>query len=183
MKATAAKPAIGGAVSIGPTTATLPTDATSTPTGFTNVGYISDAGVTRSQEVETDVVKAWGGDVVLVLENGKTEKFKFVMIEPANIAALKLVNGDGAVTGSAVASGISVASNAKARGGHALVIDMIEAEDTLHRICIPNGVLSGIDDITYVDNAAVGYGVEITAIADSSGNTCYEYIKTKPPTP
>ena len=35
-----------------------------------------------------------------------------------------------------------------------------------------------IDDVTYVDNAAVAYGVTITAVADSSGNSSYDYMKT-----
>lgn len=180
MKATAAKPAVGGAVSYAGITATLPTDAVTEPTGFNNVGYISEDGVSRSQDVDNDVIKAWGGDVVLVLEKGKTEKFKFVMIEPTNIAALKLVNGDDSVTGTSLEEGISVASNSKAKGAHAFVIDMIEAENTLHRICIPKGVVSAIGDTEYKDSGAIGYDVEVTAIADEAGNTCYEYFKTAP---
>ena len=178
MKATAAKPIQGGAVSIGPLSASLPTDATSSATGFSQLGYISEDGVTRTREIDNDVVKAWGGDVVLVLEMGQTEKFKFTLIEPANVNVLKLVNGDDAVTGSDISTGIAVTSNARAKGGHKFIIDMLEAEDTWHRICVPNGVLSSLGDTTYVDNGAVGYEVEITAIADSSGNTAYEYIKT-----
>lgn len=177
MRATAAKPAVGGAVSYGATTITLPTDATSDPTNVVNVGYISEEGITRTMEKDNEVVKAWGGDVVLVLDRGKTEKFKFVMIEPANVASLKLLHGDDYVTG-ALATGITVQSNSKDHGGHAFVIDMIEAENTLHRICIPNGVITSVDEITYTDSGAVGYGIEITAIADDDGNTCYEYFKS-----
>lgn len=178
MKATAAKPVIGGAVEYGPLTATLPTDASSTATGFTNVGYISEDGLTRSRELENDTVKAWGGDVVLVLEMGQTETFQFTMIEPANVAALKLVNGDDSVSGTDLASGITVVSNNKEKGGHKFVITMAEAENTVHRICIPYGVVSAIGETVYTDGGAVGYDVTVTAIADSSGNTCYEYFKT-----
>ncbi len=178
MKATAAKPAVGGAISYGATSITLPTDATSTPSNVTNVGYLSQDGVKRNISLDSDVIKAWCGDVVLVLEKGKTETFKFVMIEPASLAVLKLIHGDSAVSGSALATGIAVQSNSDAKGAKAFIIDMIEAENTLHRICIPKGVVTAIDEISYTDSGAVGYGVTITAAADDSGNTCYEYFKT-----
>ena len=175
---TPAKPAVGGGVMSAPLTATLPTAADSTATGFTSLGYISDAGVTRTIEKDTEVVRAWGGNVVLVLNKSKTEKFKFVMLNGTDPNVLKLVNGDSNVTGSSLASGISAKSNNNSDAGHEFVIDMIEEENTLHRICIPKGVVTNVGDVVYVDNAAIGYEVELTAIADSSGYTCYEYWKT-----
>lgn len=175
---TPAKPAVGGGVMIAPLTATLPSAADSTATGFTSLGYISDAGVTRSIQKDTEAVKAWGGNVVLVLNKSKTETFKFVLLNGTDPNVLKLVNGDGNVSGSALSSGISAHSNNNDDGGHEFVIDMIENENTLHRICIPKGVVTDIGDVVYVDNAAIGYEITLTAIADASGNTCYEYWKT-----
>lgn len=175
---TAAKPKVGGAVQVGPTTATLPKTADAALTGFESLGYISDAGLVRTIELDNDTLKAWGGDVVLVLNNGKTEKFKFAMIDSDKAEVLKLVHGDENVNGTALKDGISIKSNNKDKGAKAFVIDMIEAENTLHRICIPSGMVTDVSDITYVDNGAVSYEVEITAIADSDGNTCYEYLKT-----
>lgn len=175
---TPAKPAVGGGVMTAPLTATLPTAADSTATEFTSLGYISDAGVVRSIQKDTEVVKAWGGDVVLVLNKSKTENFKFVLLNGTDPNVLKLVNGDGNVTGSALETGISAKSNNNSDGGHEFVIDMIEDANTLHRICIPKGVVTNVGDVTYVDSAAIGYEITITAIADSSGYTCYEYWKT-----
>ena len=43
--------------------------------------------------------------------------------------------------------------------------------------CHPNGKVSEVGDITYADEKEVGYETTITASADSSGNTHYEYIK------
>lgn len=178
---TAAKPAVGGAIYVAPLNTTLPTDATTTLAGtYTSLDYISDAGVTRALEQDTEVIKAWGGDVVLVLENGKTETFQFSMLNAHSVDALKVLNGDDNVTGTTLAGGISVKSNNKERVGHVYVIDMIESGNTLHRIVIPDGVVTEIEDITYVDNEALSYGVTITAIADSAGNTVYEYFKTAP---
>ena len=176
---TAAKPKIGGAVYRAPLGTSLPADASTALAGtYVAVGYNTEDGVTRSIETDTEVVKAWGGDVVLVLENSRTESFKFSMLDAHSVEALKIYAGDTNVTGSALATGISVVGNNKEKGGHVFVIDMIEAGNTLHRIVIPNGVVTNIEDVTYVDNAAVAYGVTITAVADSSGNSSYDYMKT-----
>ena len=179
MSVTAAKPAVGGAIKMAPLGTTLPTTADGTPaTAFAQLGYVSDSGLTRAIEMDTETVKAWGGDVVLVLHNSKVETFAFALLDAHSVEVLKLVNGDNNVTGTALASGITVNSNNKDQPGHAFVIDMLEAGNTLHRIVIPNGILTSLENITYVDTGAEAYGVTITAVADSAGNTCYEYFKT-----
>ena len=176
---TAAKPKVGGAVYRAPLGTTLPTSADAAlGNTFAGLGYNSDEGVTRSFDLDTENVKAWGGDVVLTLNNGKVETFQFSMLDAHSIEALKMVHGDSNVSGSALASGIAVTSNNAAQAASVYVIDMIESGNTLHRIVIPNGVVTELEDITYVDSDAIAYGVTITAIADSSGNTAYEYFKT-----
>lgn len=176
---TAAKPKVGGAISTAPLNTTLPTTADGDlDNAFEALGYVSDSGLVRSVDMDTSVIKAWGGDVVLVLDNGKTETFQFSMLDVTSVAVLKLTNGDDNVTGTALASGIAVKSNNAEKVGHAFVVDMIEQGNTLHRIVIPHGVITEMEDINYVDNDALAYGVTITAIADSEGNTAYEYLKT-----
>ena len=156
MSVTAAKPAVGGAIKMAPLGTTLPTTADGTPaTAFAQLGYVSDSGLTRA-----------------------IETFAFALLDAHSVEVLKLVNGDSNVTGTALASGITVNSNNKDQPGHAFVIDMLEAGNTLHRIVIPNGILTSLENITYVDTGAEAYGVTITAVADSAGNTCYEYFKT-----
>ena len=176
---TAAKPKVGGAIYVAPANSTLPTAADDTlDAAFKSLGYVSDEGLTRAVDLDTDVVKAWGGDTVYVMDNGKTETFQFSMLDATSADVLKVIYGDSNVTGTALATGISIVSNNTEKGSHCYVVDMIEKDNTLHRIVIPNGIVSDLDDITYVDNEVLAYGVTITAIADATGNTVYEYLKT-----
>lgn len=176
---TAAKPAAAtaGAIHVAATTATLPTTAQGTlATDFKDLGYISDAGVTRTLSMESTDIKDWGGTTVLSIGTGKTEQFKFALIEADKLEAMKLV-----YTAASESSGdISASQGADNRTAHAFVIDMVLEGNKIQRIVIPNGKVASISDIVYVNNAAVSFELTVTAMADASGNTSYDYIHTNP---
>lgn len=174
---TAGKPSTAGAVYYGATTATLPTSVSDTLTGFTDVGYISDAGVTNSNSRTTESIKAWGGDTVLNTQTEKTDRFTFTMLEAMNPAVLKIPYGEDNVTGT-LAEGITVTANADELEYHAWVIDMIMKGGALHRIVIPYAKVVEVADVTYTDNGAVGYQVTLAAEPDANGNSHYEYLKS-----
>lgn len=173
----AGKPRIGGAVSVAPLATALPTDATTAlNVAFKNLGYISEDGLTNENTPETDNVKAWGGDTVLITQSEKTDTFTFTLIEVLNVDVLKFVYGDDNVTGT-LADGITVKANAEEAEDREIVIDMVLRNGALKRIVIPLGRISEIAEINYVDDDAIGYEVTVTAAPDANGNTHYEYIK------
>lgn len=173
----AGKPKIGGAVSVAPLATALPTDATTAlNVAFKNLGYISEDGLTNENTPETDNVKAWGGDTVLITQSEKTDTFTFTLIEVLNVDVLKFVYGDDNVTGT-LADGITVKANAEEAEDREIVIDMVLRNGALKRIVIPLGRISEIAEINYVDDDAIGYEVTVTAAPDANGNTHYEYIK------
>ncbi len=175
---TTGKPKIGGAIFVGPTTVELPTTAAEALVGFTGLGYCSDEGVKNANEISSEDIKAWGGDVVNSSENGFKDKFTVKLIEALNANVLKEVHGSENVTGT-LESGIKVAVGAYSHKRRAWVVDMIMTDDVLKRIVIPNGKITAVSEITYSDTTAVGYEVTISAYPDASGHSHYEYIENK----
>lgn len=178
----AAKPSISGAIYRAAKNATLPTTADSTldPAVFTCLGYVSEDGITNSNSRESDSFKAWGGDTVLTNQTGYTDTFNFKLLEVLNKDVLATVFGEDNVTGTDLATGLSVKANSKEAKNYVWVIDMIMNNDTLNRVVIPDGKISEVGDTTYSGSDLVAYDVTVTAFPDGSGNTHYEYKKTKP---
>lgn len=171
----AAKPAVGGALSVAATTATLPTDATTALTGFTGLGYISEDGITESITRESDDIKAFGGDVVLSSQTEFSNTFQLTLIEVLNVDVLKEVFGASSVTGT-LANGITVNVNSAELTERAWVFDLI-VRGAVERLVIPNGKITEVGETTYSDSDVIGYDITITAYPDVSGNTQYKYIK------
>ena len=175
----AAKPKIGGAISYAPVGTTLPTDAVSAlDEAFKSLGYISEDGFKNSSSITSNKVKAWGGDVVLVVQSDSSDECSFTLIESTNPDVLKAVHGEGNVTGT-IDSGITVKVNSAAHENFAWVIDMVLKGGAVKRIVLPSASISSVDEVSYNDTSAIGYAIKLTATADAEGNTHYEYIKSK----
>lgn len=176
---TAAKPKVGGGIYSAPLGTALPTDATTDLNkAFKNLGYVSEDGVTNSDERSTDDIKAWGGDTVNTVQTEKKDTFKYTLIEALNIDVLKEVYGDSNVSGT-LATGITIKSNSKELEAHSIVIETVLTDNALKRIVLPNAKVTEVGEITYGDSDNVGYETTVTCYPDSDGNTHYEYIIRK----
>ena len=174
---TAGKPKIGGSMFRAPAGTELPTNATSElAAAFKCLGYVSEDGVTNAISIDSEDIKAWGGDTVLNPQTGKTDTFQAALLESLNVEALKAYFGDDNVTGTNIKTGLSVKCNSKELEPCVWVVDMIAAGNIPHRIVIPNAKPSEMDDIVYVDNEPVALGMTLTALPDDDGNTHYEYF-------
>ncbi len=174
----AGKPKTTGAIWVAPKGSTLPTDtATTLDVAFKCLGYCSDDGLTNSTDLESETIKAWGGDTVLTIQTSKEDRFGFTLIEVLNEDVLKFVYGSTNVSGT-LSTGLTVTANNADVEEVAIVIDMIMRDNTAMRIVIPDCKISEFGDVVYSDSEAVGYETTVTCMPDSSGNTHYEYIKS-----
>lgn len=173
------KPKVAGAVFRAPLGTTLPTDATTAlDAAFKELGYVSEDGVTNNNTPDSDTIKAWGGNTVLVVQNEMTDEWTLTLIESLNPEVLKAVYGDARVTVDSQAGTITVQATADQRIDAAYVIDMIMKGGAMKRVVIPNGSMSELGEIVYKDDEAVGYELTLNALPDTAGVQHYEYIKT-----
>jgi len=168
------KPKVGGAVYHAPLTATLPTDATTALSNdYVDAGYCSEDGLKEIGERTSNDIKEWGGQVV-DSSSEKTDKYEVTLIESLNPEVLKIVHGSGNVEGT-LEQGIHVKSNNSELDNEIYVVDMI-MKNAVKRVVIPNGKVTGVAEVVYKRDEAVGYRVTITAYPDSNGDTHHEYI-------
>lgn len=177
---TAGKPAVGGALYRAPLGTTLPTDATTAlSSAFTALGYMSEDGFKNNNSPESSSIKAWGGETVLDIQNGKPDTFGGTFIEALNPDVLGTVHGESNVSGT-LTSGITVYATPDDATEYVYVCDMIMRGGVLKRIVIPQGKITEVGEVTYSDSAAVGYPFTISATpvtVNGKTATHIEYIK------
>lgn len=169
------KPRVNGGIYTAPIGTTLPTDATTTPAeAYKAMGYVSEDGVTNANSISTEVIRAWGGDVVAAPVTERPDEWTFTLIEVLNSDVLKAVYGPDAVTGT-LAAGLAVKVSPGELDPMVWVIDMIK-NDVLSRVVIPNGKITELGDVVYKDDEVIGFEVTVTAMSDEDGYTHYEYM-------
>lgn len=176
---TTGKHRVDGGIYIAPAGTTLPTDAsTALASAFTNVGYISQDGITNTMSRTVQEIKEWNGDVVDSETTEFSNQWKIKFIESLNVNVLKMIFGEDNVT---QANGkIAVNVNSQELEEHVFAIDMAVKGGKLKRIVIPRGKITALGDIVYKATDAVAYDSTLSTYVDSNGNYQYEYIDPAP---
>lgn len=165
---TIGRPKVGGAIYFAPLGSALPTDAnTSLPEAYVNLGYVTEDGVTMTTTEETDMVKAWGPENVMVSQNDYGETVTYNLLETIRPAVLQYmrgaenvaINADGSIksatTGEQLPRGIIVIDTIQNNGG---------ANPRYHRIVYGDcQITDRSGDQTYNNSDPVTFPVTFTA--------------------
>lgn len=172
---TTSNPKTGGALFHAPLGTKLPTDAkTDLDQSFIGLGYISEDGYSKSEEIESEEITAWGGDVVDTPQTGKKFSYTTTLIETLNPEVLKVVHGAKNVQGS-LEKGLTVKGNSVRLPSESYVFEEVMKNDVIKRTVIPNGKITSIGEVTINSSQVVGYQITIKASPDETENSYYEY--------
>jgi len=160
-----------GAVNIAPIGTSLPTDATSTLTGFTACGYVSEDGVTLSQNYSTNNIKDWSRATVRTLLDEFTGEITFKFIQ-TGYDELCAIFGDDHV--SQDNGKLTVEIGAHLAEPQCFAFNMKDG-DAKVRIVLPNAQATPDGDISFVANEPISWGVRLTCNADEDGESIYIY--------
>ncbi|MFE7498212.1 hypothetical protein ACFU6O_03815 [Streptomyces albidoflavus] len=173
LNANAVRIAVTGAAYVAAPDSTLPTDAT-TPwdAAFTDIGWISDDGITESNSADATEIKGWqGGATVRKVISASEMSFSFTAIETSKTVLELYHKGSKVLT----TDGKSVlAVKAPGPDRRTFGFDVIDGNSHI-RIVIPDGEVSETGDITYKGDEAVAYELTITAYPGPDGTVAIKY--------
>ena len=158
---------VDGVVSSAPLGSTAPTAVDSAlDAAFNDLGYVSEDGVTESNSVTTEPVRAWQGNAVVrtIITEGTTTFALTLLQTNADTLAeyYGLETADINTT-----SGSFVSSATVARPRRSYVIDVIDGDELIRKY-IPDGQVTEVGDQVFQNGAPIGYEVTITAYDDAT---------------
>jgi hypothetical protein len=178
--AIAAKPKVAGGLWVAPLGTALPTtEVVALNAAFKAVGYVTEDGVTRTEERNAENLLAWGGDTILVAQTGVEAALETNLAEYLNPETAKLLYGTAqvattAATGSAGAKMTVTGKLGTPAPQMSWVLEMFSGTATL-RVVFPKVQVTEFEDVTFKDDELAARGVTATLFPDASGNYFYEY--------
>ena len=174
-----------GAVNIAPIGTTLPTDATTALNGaFEKCGYVSEDGVSLSQNYNTVDIKDWSRKTVRTLLNEFTGQISLKFIQTGYEELCAIFGAENVIKTAATASAgekLAVKIGAHLPSPKCFVFNMKDG-DAKVRIVVPNAQVVPDGDLVFVANDPITWGCKLTCNADADGESIYIYTDDGTPT-
>ena len=162
-----------GAIFVAPTTTALPTDAVTALSGFTLLGFTSDAGVQISESSSSNSIYAWEGRVeVYTTKTEYSEQVSFTPIQ-CNADVAKLIWGEDMVQVDGDGN-ITAKHHGQTMEPVHIVIETTPREGIVKRYC-QKSQLTERGEQTMDGTQIDGRQLTFKNLADENGVTCYEY--------
>ena len=164
-------------VSVGPVGTTAPTTAiASLNVAFKNLGWVSTDGVTKSVDVNTEEIGAFGASgAVRVLKTSATTTLQCTLLE-SNPNVIEVYNelALNSITVSGTDGSFDFVEGPLRTQRYALVIDMIDGANHIRGVA-PLVEVTDKDDFQIAGGSAVQYNVTFTAYPGSDGTAIHWY--------
>lgn len=173
------KPKVTGCAFRAPLGTAVPVDSTTAlVAAYKGLGYVGEDGIGFNPARSTNKVRAFGGDIVKVLQTEYSETWTFTMIEYRNPEVQKAAFGDSNVTVTAATATtgtkMAVKHNSDVLPRQVFVFELLEAV-AANRFVLPDAQINEVGEVTYSDAEIVAYPVTVEAFKDASGNNSYDY--------
>ncbi len=154
---------------------TAPAARTTTPgTGWVELGWMGEDGITESRDVDSDTKKAWqGGVTIRTVRSSDSRRFSFVCLE-TNAATAGIVRPGSTVT----TTGGVTKTSVKAFTGtdeRAWIIDVRDGKGINTRKVVPRGEVVEIGDVVYNGTDLTVFEITVECYPDSNGVLYDEY--------
>ena len=148
------------------------------PGDMTPSGFISEDGVTESNESDTERIRAWGGDTVRIVQTDHTVTYSLTFLESSPVILRAVYGEDNVDVG---ADGlVTVKINSDVLGHRSWAFEMKDGNSKI-RIFVPDGQIISRGEITYTHSGAIQYEVTIEAYPDSNGDKAIKVLETSTP--
>lgn len=168
------KVGVDGVVSSAPTGTAAPTTVDGTlNVAFADLGYVSEDGVTETNERTHEMIRAWqNGRIVRTIVTEGSTTFSFTLLQTSSDVLAEYYGGTIAVDGSIVTDPHDE------RPHRAYVIDVVDGTDKIRKY-IPDGQITEVGDIVYANGEPVGYEVTLMAYHnDALGGSVKHWFKS-----
>src|SRR5690606_29744912 len=162
--------AVSGGAYHAPLGTVLPTSAEEAlDVALSEVGYISEDGLTQAIEADLEDIRAWqNGDIVRKVQTSHDLTYQFSMLE-TTADTLSVYYGADLVDGELKINGEQLPHKV-------WVFDVLDGENII-RVVLPDAQVTERGEVTYTNGEAVAYEVTITAYPDATGTKAYMYVE------
>lgn len=180
----AAFPRTSGSVLYAPVGTPLPTTSYEVlDSGFTDLGYIDEAGVRTAEDRVTTDVFGWGGELINTLQDRYSRTMTFTMYQflDSNVLAAGYANSNITVQPSSSTNGTetAVALNSRQLDTLSWVFDghyfNNAGLECLIRMVVPIGRIIKLADLQFTNKALTGVAATMKAFPDANHNASYIY--------
>lgn len=178
-KISSGKPKATGGILVAPLGTALPVDTDAAfGAQFAKLGYVGEDGVQPGGERSQEEKRDWAGDVIANLQSGHSSKFTFTLLAVFDPDVLKQVFGPGNVTvtpaTTTTGNKVVVTEDGSDLPFNSWGFDMVTGVKK-QRIVVPNGQLTGVEELPFVSADLQGFTVTLDCYKDAAGFKVYRY--------